>query len=152
MTVPGKRTRSHLSYSKAKLGLEWHGEGKEAQRRLGLPKVTELESKLRSINSTPTPSLLRSCFKCECLLPFHASKTHFPAFLQRGGGELQVRNASDCSLCLLLLWSTCHPLNSFQQAWGFLEQSNPRPGGASAEAPVPLPRMHCHEACTKPSK
>lgn len=78
----------------ADLGLEGPPGGNQAQRRQQRPKVTELELKLRSLNSTPSPSPLRSCFKYEHLLPFHASKTVFPSLpTKRWGAGLQVGNA-----------------------------------------------------------
>lgn len=153
------RTRSRLCDSKAELGPEGPPGRKQAWRKAVTAQGhrARMETKVSKFYPPKQATPLRSGVKRERLPPCRASKTAFPAFLQRSGGRTASGKChpptSARFLHLLLSLSTCHSLIPVQQAWGFLEQSKTQGQVVPQQRHQrSCRRMHCHEAHTKPSK
>lgn len=130
--------------------------GNRPREGSGLPKATELKPKTKVSKFYPNtfPILVLS------VTAFFLSRPpnqHSPPSCKEGAGQNRKWEMPSSSLRSFPLppplVSTCHTLNSVQQACGFLEQSKTQGQVVPQQRHQCFcPRMHCHEPCTKPSK
>lgn len=132
------------------------GGGEQAQRRQWTARGHRAGAKTKVSKSylKPLPILVLSVTAFLLSMP---PNQHSPPSCKEGAGQNRQWEMPSSSLRSFPLppplVSTCHTLNSVQQAWGFLEQSETQGQVVPQQRqPCFCPRMHCHEPCTKPSK